>query len=226
MSETRVLVKGARSEIGVFMNLVFLGPPGVGKGTMASRLAENKAIPHISTGDMFRAAVNNQTELGKKAKAIMDAGDLIPDELTIDLVKERLGQSDAQNGFILDGFPRTIRQADALAGIATIDKVVRFDLDESDIVKRLSGRRVHKPSGRTYHVLYNRPKEQGKDDVTGEPLIQRPDDQEEAIRNRLAVYTEQTAPLVDYYEKKGKLVAVDASPSPDEVFGKLVAALE
>lgn len=208
------------------MNLVFLGPPGAGKGTMASRLAENKAIPHISTGDMFRAAVNNQTELGKKAKAIMEAGDLIPDELTIALVKERLAEPDAQDGYILDGFPRTIPQANALAEIATIDRVVRFDLESGEIVKRLSGRRVHKPSGRTYHVQFNPPKEEGKDDVTGEPLIQRPDDQEEAIRNRLAVYTRQTAPLVEYYEEKGTLVAVDASPGPDEVFGKLVAALE
>ena len=208
------------------MNLVFLGPPGAGKGTMASRLAESRAIPHISTGDMFRAAVNNQTELGKKAKAIMEAGDLIPDELTIELVKERLTQPDAQNGYILDGFPRTIPQAEALGGIATIDRVVVFVLDDREIVRRLSGRRVHKPSGRTYHVLFNPPKDEGKDDVTGESLIQRPDDQEDSIRNRLVVYAEQTAPLIDYYEKNAALVTVDASPSPDEVFGKLVAGLE
>lgn len=192
---------------------------------MASRLAEAKGIPHISTGDMFRAAVNNQTELGKKAKAIMEAGDLIPDELTIALVRERLSQPDTSKGFILDGFPRTIPQADALAEITTIDRVVRFDLEDREIVKRLSGRRVHKPSGRTYHILFNPPKVEGKDDVTGEPLIQRPDDQEDAIVNRLKVYTDQTAPLVDYYDTKGMLVAIDASPAPDEVFSALLSAL-
>lgn len=208
------------------MNLVFFGPPGVGKGTMASRLAEKMEILHISTGDMFRAAVNNQTELGKKAKAMMEAGDLIPDELTIELVRGRLAEPDARDGFILDGFPRTIPQADALAEIAAIDKVVRFDLEDTEIVKRLSGRRVHKPSGRIYHVIFNPPKKEGKDDVSGEPLIQRPDDQEEAIRNRLAVYATQTLPLVEYYDVKGILVVVDASPRADEVFGKLVAALE
>ena len=208
------------------MNLVFLGPPGAGKGTMASRLAESRSIPHISTGDMFRAAVNNQTELGKQVKAIMEAGDLIPDELTIALVEERLSQSDAQNGYILDGFPRTIPQAEALAGFASIERVVRFDLDGAEIVRRLSGRRVHKPSGRTYHLLFNPPKEEGKDDVTGEPLIQRPDDREDSIRTRLEVYADQTKPLVDYYEEKGLLVAVDAAPAPDEVFAALVASLE
>ena len=203
------------------MNLVFLGPPGAGKGTMASRLADEMKIPHISTGDMFRSAMNRGTELGLKAKAIMEAGDLVPDELTIAMVKERLSESDAQNGYILDGFPRTIPQAEALDGFATIDKAIRFELDEEQLVRRLSGRRVHKPSGRTYHVEFNPPKEAGKDDVTGEPLIQRDDDKEEAIRNRLKVYHDQTAPLVSFYEKKGILVSVDASPAPDEVYKAL-----
>ena len=193
---------------------------------MASRLAERQSIPHISTGDMFRAAVNNQTDLGKQVKAIMEAGDLIPDELTIELVRERLSKGDAASGYILDGFPRTIPQAETLGTIAQIDRVVRFDLDDAEIVRRLSGRRVHKPSGRTYHLLFNPPKEEGKDDVTGEELIQRPDDQEDSIRNRLEVYKKQTEPLIDYYEKKGVLVAVDASPAPDEVFGLLVKALD
>jgi adenylate kinase len=208
------------------MNLVFLGPPGAGKGTMASRLAESKSIPHISTGEMFRAAVNNQTDLGKQVKAIMEAGDLIPDELTIALVEERLSEPDAKAGYVLDGFPRTIPQAEALAGIAQIDRVVRFDLADEEIIKRLSGRRVHKPSGRTYHILFNPPKTEGKDDVTGEDLIQRPDDGEDSIRNRLSVYEEQTRPLVEYYEQKGVLVAVDATPGPDDVFGALVSALQ
>ncbi|MFP4115531.1 MAG: adenylate kinase [Spirochaetota bacterium] len=203
------------------MNLVFLGPPGAGKGTMASRLAEDMGIPHISTGDMFRAAMNKGTELGLKAKAIMEAGDLVPDELTIAMVKERLSESDAQKGYILDGFPRTIPQANALDEFASIDKAIRFDLDEEQLVRRLSGRRVHKPSGRTYHVDFNPPKEPGKDDVTGEPLIQRDDDKEDAIRNRLKVYKDQTAPLVEFYEKKGILVTVDAAPAPNDVFAEL-----
>jgi len=203
------------------MNLVFLGPPGAGKGTMASRLAEDMKIPHISTGDMFRSAMAQGTELGLKAKAIMEAGDLVPDELTIAMVKERLSNPDAQNGYILDGFPRTIPQAEALDEFATIEQAVRFELDEEQLVRRLSGRRVHKPSGRTYHVEFAPPKEPGKDDVTGEPLIQRDDDKEEAIRNRLKVYHDQTAPLVSYYENKGILVSVDASPPPDEVYESL-----
>ncbi len=207
------------------MNLVFLGPPGAGKGTMASRLAEEMGIPHISTGDMFRAAMAKGTELGLRAKAIMEAGDLVPDELTIAMVRERLEESDAQDGYILDGFPRTIPQAEALDGFATIDRAVRFEVAEESLVRRLSGRRVHKPSGRIYHVEFNPPKVPGTDDVTGEPLIQRDDDKEDAIRNRLKVYQEQTAPLVSYYQRKGILTTIDASPEPDSVYESLRKAL-
>ncbi len=207
------------------MNLVFLGPPGAGKGTMAGRLADDLGIPHISTGDMFRAAMANETELGLKAKAIMAAGDLVPDELTIAMVKERLSEADAQKGYILDGFPRTIPQAEALDGFATIEKAVRFDVERDILIKRLSGRRVHKPSGRIYHVEFSPPKVEGKDDETGEELIQREDDKEDSIRNRLKVYDDQTAPLIDYYEGKGNLVTIDAAPAPDEVFGELKRVL-
>jgi adenylate kinase len=193
---------------------------------MASRLAEEMGIPHISTGDMFRAAMAKETELGLKAKAIMAAGDLVPDELTIAMVKERLAEADAQKGYILDGFPRTIPQAEALDGFATIEKAVRFDVQRDMLIRRLSGRRVHKPSGRIYHVEFSPPKVAGKDDVTGDDLIQRDDDKEDAIRNRLSVYDDQTAPLIEYYEKKGNLVTVDAAPAPDEVFAALKKLLQ
>lgn len=207
------------------MNLIFLGPPGAGKGTMASRLAQDKGIPHISTGDIFRENINNGTDLGKKVKSILDSGELVPDELTVELVKDRLNQGDVSNGFILDGFPRTIPQAEALEDFATIDAVILFTLPDEEIVKRLSGRRVHKPSGRTYHILFKPPKVPGKDDVTGEELIQRGDDSEESIRNRLDVYRKQTQPLVDFYRKKNLLKEVDAGPAPDEVYEKLTASL-
>jgi adenylate kinase len=205
------------------MNLIFLGPPGAGKGTMASRLAREQNIPHISTGDIFRENINNETDLGKKVKSILDSGELVPDELTVELVKDRLNQDDVSDGFILDGFPRTIPQAEALEDFATIDAVVLFTLPDEEIVKRLSGRRVHKPSGRTYHIMFNPPKVPGKDDVTGEELIQRGDDTEESIRNRLDVYRKQTEPLVDFYKNKGLLKEVDASPEPDAVFTQLKA---
>jgi len=192
---------------------------------MAARLAEAKGIPHISTGDIFRENINNQTELGKKVKAILDSGDLVPDSLTIELVKNRLQQPDAAKGYILDGFPRTIPQAEALDTFSTVEKVFHFALADEEIVKRLSGRRVHKPSGRTYHVLFNPPTVEGKDDVTGEELIIRPDDQEDAIRNRLSVYRKQTAPLIEYYRSRNLLVDIDASPKPDHVFAKLEGVL-
>lgn len=199
------------------MKLVFLGPPGAGKGTMATRLAGHLGVPHISTGDIFRYNIKNQTELGKKVKAILDSGELVPDELTIDLVRDRLGQADASDGYILDGFPRTIPQADALGEMAQLDGVVNFVLGDEEVVKRLSGRRVHPGSGRTYHVLFSPPKAEGKDDETGEDLVQREDDKEEAIRNRLVVYRRETEPLIDYYRSRKMLNDLDASPAPDDV---------
>lgn len=208
------------------MKLVFLGPPGAGKGTMATQLAEYAGIPHISTGDIFRANIKQQTELGKKVKAILDSGELVPDTLTIELVQDRLSQSDAQQGFILDGFPRTVPQADALADMQTLDAVVNFELDDEEVVRRLSGRRVHPGSGRTYHVVFSPPKQEGLDDVTGEPLVQREDDSEESIKNRLRVYREQTQPLVEYYRSRKQLVDLDASPKPEQVFENLKEVLK
>ncbi|MDA3951547.1 MAG: adenylate kinase [Spirochaeta sp.] len=203
------------------MKLIFLGPPGAGKGTMAVRVADAASIPHISTGDIFRYNIKNQTELGKKVKAILDSGELVPDELTIELVRDRLGQDDAKSGFILDGFPRTVPQADALSEMAPVDNVINFTLSDEEVVKRLSGRRVHPGSGRTYHILFSPPKVEGKDDETGDDLVQREDDREDAIKNRLRVYREQTEPLIEYYRSRGKLVDLDSSPAPEEVFTSL-----
>jgi len=183
------------------MRLILLGGPGAGKGTQANYIKENYNIPQISTGDMLRAAVKAGTELGKKAKTIMDAGQLVSDDIIIGLVKERIQEPDCANGFLFDGFPRTIPQADAMkeAGVP-IDAVVDIDVPDEEIIKRMSGRRVHLASGRTYHIVFNPPKEEGKDDETGEPLIQRDDDQEETVRKRLDVYHDQTEPLIGYYK--------------------------
>ena len=208
------------------MKLVFLGPPGAGKGTMAVRLASERSIPHISTGDIFRWNIKNATELGVRVKAILDSGELVPDQLTIDLVRDRLAKDDAQNGFILDGFPRTLAQADALASMVTLDGVVNFVLSDAEVVKRLSGRRVHPGSGRTYHVLFSPPRVADKDDETGEPLVQRPDDAEDAIRNRLRVYNEQTEPLIAYYRERGLLIDLDSAPAPDTVYSALQATVD
>lgn len=208
------------------MKMIFLGPPGAGKGTMASRLSQDLGIPQVSTGDIIRAAIRNQTTLGKQVKEIVEGGKLVPDDLTIALVRERLAEDDARRGYILDGFPRTIPQADALAGMDHIEKVINFELVESELVKRLSGRRVHKASGRTYHINFNPPKVADKDDVTGEELWQRPDDMEEAIKTRFKVYKEQTEPLIGYYKKLGLLVNLDASPDTDHVYASLKALLK
>ena len=182
------------------MKIILLGAPGAGKGTQAQFMMNKFGIPQISTGDMFRAAIKEGTELGKQAKALMDEGKLVPDELTVALVKDRISQPDCANGFLLDGFPRTIPQADALkeAGVK-IDFVLEFDVADEVIVERMSGRRVHQPSGRTYHVVYNPPKVEGKDDVTGEDLIIRQDDKPETVLDRLAIYHKQTKPLIAYY---------------------------
>ncbi|MCX5590836.1 adenylate kinase [Alcaligenes endophyticus] len=184
------------------MRLILLGPPGAGKGTQAAHIIEKFAIPQISTGDMLRAAVKAQTPLGIQAKQTMDAGGLVSDDLIIGLVEDRLKADDCEHGYLFDGFPRTIPQAEALKNAQVkLDYVVELVVPEEDIIERASGRRVHPASGRTYHITFNPPKVAGLDDVTGEPLVQRDDDKEETVRNRLAVYRDQTRPLVDYYSQ-------------------------
>ena len=184
------------------MRIILLGAPGAGKGTQATFIKEHFNIPQISTGDMLRAAVKAGTPLGLEAKSFMDSGGLVPDTVIIGLVSERIKEADCKNGFLFDGFPRTIPQADAMkeAGV-NIDYVVEIDVPDSAIVERMSGRRSHPESGRTYHVKFNPPKVAGKDDVTGEELVQREDDQEETVKKRLEVYHDQTKPLVNYYKK-------------------------
>ena len=187
------------------MKLILLGAPGAGKGTQAAFICKKFGIPQISTGDMLRAAVKAGTPLGLQAKAVMEAGQLVSDDLIINLVKERIAQADCANGFLFDGFPRTIPQADAMkaAGVA-LDYVLEIDVPFEAIIERMSGRRSHPASGRTYHVKFNPPKVEGKDDVTGEPLVQRDDDKEETVKKRLDVYSSQTRPLVDYYQNWAK----------------------
>ncbi len=187
------------------MRIILLGAPGAGKGTQAQFLMRKYGIPQISTGDMLRSAIKAGTELGLAAKRVMDEGKLVSDEIIIGLVKERIAEDDCKDGFLLDGFPRTIPQADAMkdAGIK-VDHVIEFDVPDDVIVERMAGRRVHPASGRVYHVVYNPPKEEGKDNETGEALIIRDDDKEETVRKRLGVYHEQTKPLVDYYQNEAQ----------------------
>jgi adenylate kinase len=187
------------------MRIILLGAPGAGKGTQAQFIMEVYGIPQISTGDMLRAAIKAGTELGKKAKSVIDAGQLVSDDIILGLIKERITQNDCEKGFLLDGFPRTIPQADGLKLMGIdVDYVIEFDVADDVIVKRMAGRRAHLASGRTYHAVYNPPKVAGKDDVTGEDLVVRDDDKEETVRARLGVYHEQTAPLIEYYSKEAK----------------------
>jgi adenylate kinase len=214
--------------------MILLGAPGAGKGTQAAVICKKYAIPQISTGDMLRAAVKAGTPLGLAAKKVMDAGGLVSDDIIIGLVKERIVQADCANGFLFDGFPRTIPQADAMraAGVK-LDLVLEIDVPDEPIIERMSGRRVHVASGRTYHVKYNPPKVPGKDDVTGDDLIQRVDDEEATVRNRLAVYKSQTRPLVEYYTTwagSGDPAApryrrIDGTGTVDEITARALAAL-
>ena len=216
------------------MNIILLGAPGAGKGTQAQFIKSHFDIPQISTGDMLRAAVKAGTPLGLQAKEAMDAGELVADDVIIGLVKERISQPDCQNGFLFDGFPRTLAQANAIddEGIP-IDYVIELDVDDDELVKRLSGRRSHPGSGRVYHVIYNPPKEEGKDDITGEPLIQRGDDKEETVRNRLSVYKTQTAPLIDFYQRASKnathkpvYAKISGEGSVKEIQGRVLEVLK
>lgn len=210
------------------MRLILLGCPGAGKGTQAKQVVEKFHIPQISTGDILRAAIQQGTELGKKVKAIVEGGQLVPDDIVIELVRERLNQADCQNGFLLDGFPRTVEQAEALQRLTDIDYVIDIDVPMDEVVKRLSGRRVHPASGRTYHIYSQPPKRDETDDVTGEPLVQRPDDKEETVRKRLQVYQTQTAPLRDFYRnfKATKYHLIDGTGNMKDITHQVFSILE
>lgn len=205
------------------MNLIFLGPPGAGKGTVAAIIKEKLGLVHISTGDLFRDNIKKETPLGKKVKEILASGGLVGDDITCQMVRERLKQDDCKNGFILDGFPRTIPQADDLQSFAHIDAAIEFAISTDEVVTRLSGRRVCPSTGKIYHVIFNPPKKEGFDDETGEALIQRDDDKEDAIKHRLEVYHSQTEPLIAYYKEKGLLKSFDASASSKNVADGILA---
>jgi len=211
------------------LNLILLGPPGAGKGTQAERLQQDFTLAHVSTGDMLRAAVADGTDMGLKAKGFMDSGGLVPDEVVIGIALERISQDDARDGFLLDGFPRTAVQAEALeAEMAKLDRkitaAILIEAPDEDIVRRISGRRVSK-SGRVYHVEFDPPKHEGRCDIDGSALVQRDDDKPETVRQRLAVYHEQTAPLIDYYDERGLLRRFDGTRSPTEVHDHIRATI-
>jgi len=212
------------------LNLILFGPPGAGKGTQAARLQEDFRLPYVATGDILRAAVKDGTELGMKAKGFMDAGELVPDELVIDLIVDRIGADDARDGFILDGFPRTRAQADALGGAfdalgRRITAVLLIDVPDEDLVRRISGRRVSVKTGRPYHVETDPPKHEGRCDVDGSRLVQRDDDKPEVVQKRLEVYHAETEPLVAYYDERGLLRRIDGTRSPTEVHDHIRAVL-
>jgi adenylate kinase len=198
------------------MKLIFLGPPGAGKGTLAAKATEILGLPHISTGAIFRAAVESQSVLGLKVKKIIDEGKLVDDATTTELVKGRLTQADAQKGYILDGFPRTIPQAESLAAFSTVDKVINFDIPDEGVLERLGGRRVCRSCGYNFHSVFNKPKNENVCDHCGGEIYTRDDDRPEAIQKRLEVYRAQTAPLIDFYRQKGVMIDIDARPMIDE----------
>lgn len=213
------------------MNLVLMGLPGAGKGTQADKIVDKYQIPHISTGDMFRAAMNEGTELGLKAKSFMDKGELVPDEVTIGIVRERLSKTDCEQGFLLDGFPRTVPQAEALEEIMSelgkkIDYVINIDVDKDILMERLTGRRICKECGATYHLIFNPPKEPGVCDRCGGELYQRQDDNEETVQNRLDVNVKQVQPLLDFYRGKGYLKNINGQQHIDQVFSDIDALLK
>ncbi|MDO5381131.1 MAG: adenylate kinase [Eubacteriales bacterium] len=212
------------------MKIIMLGAPGAGKGTQAKRIAEKYAIPHISTGDIFRANIKNNTELGQKAKTYMDKGELVPDELVVDLIMDRFKEADCANGYVLDGFPRTIPQAEALdkalsANNESVDFAINVEVPDENIINRMSGRRACVGCGATYHIQFNPTKVEGICDACGEKLILRDDDKPETVKNRLSVYHDQTQPLIDYYSKKGILAEVDGTQSMEDVFNSIVNVL-
>lgn len=213
------------------MNIILMGLPGAGKGTQASEIVKKYPIPHISTGDMFRKAIKEETDLGKEAKSYMDRGELVPDEVTIGIVRERLAEEDAKKGFLLDGFPRTVEQADALNEILSdlnrkVDAVINIEVEEEELMNRLTGRRICEVCGTTYHLVFNPPKVEGVCDLDGGKLYQREDDNPETVANRLSVNVKQTKPLLDFYENQGVLKNIDGSRQIDNVTEDVIQILE